>query len=191
MRSEGDRIAQAIQIGEENHQILRLAEAWCRNISHTKGPLGTGLIEEMTGLPVGGGSLRCDFATAPTIFGMQLKNTAVGFYEENCIGCVDRAATDATEHLGSWADVRIAERGRMDAEAARQHQEALEASRMRAANRRFCSVGLIQLHSRSSTFSTKWTQRQNKEAETTNQARRDGSRRLFGRTCRAHDNGRH
>ena len=137
MDTPDDEIAQAIQIGEENLEVLRLADAFCQNISYTRGPFGVGLIEEQSGLPISGGSLRCDFASAPSIFGMRLKETAVGFYEKNCIGCGDRAATKSPEHLGTWADARIAKRERLRANAAQERIEALEASRSRAANRRF------------------------------------------------------
>lgn len=135
--TDRDEIAQAIRIGQENLEILRLAGDWCLNIGHTRGPFGVGLIEEQSGLPISGGSLRCDFAKAPSIFGMQLKETAVDFYEENCIGCGDRVATAAHEHLGTWADSQIAERKRLNAEAAQEHQQAIEACKSRAANRRF------------------------------------------------------
>ena len=136
MDDESDEYAKAIQIGEENLQILLLAADWCTNMSYTKGPFGVGLIEEMTMLPVSGGSLRCEFAKAPSIFGMQLKETAVGFYEQNCIGCADRVITEATEHLGTWADAQIAERERSKAQAEEERREAEEASRTRAASRR-------------------------------------------------------
>lgn len=134
--SDRDEIARAIRIGEENLEILRLAGDWCQNIDYTRGPFGVGLIEEQSGLPISGGSLRCDFANAPSIFGMQLQETAVGFYEENCIGCAERVATDAPEHLGTWADARIAERERLSQEAAQARQEAEEACSDRAAKRR-------------------------------------------------------
>lgn len=109
-----------LETGLENLTVLRLAAAWCQNTSVTKGPLGTGVVEELTGLPVTGGSLRCDYAKAPAIFGMRLEMLAVRFYEENCIGCPHRKPTEATEHLGTWADSIIAER---EEERAR-HEEA-------------------------------------------------------------------
>jgi hypothetical protein len=134
--SDRDEVARAIRVGEENLEILRLAGDWCQNIDRTRGPFGVGLIEEQFGLPVSGGSLRCDFAKAPSLFGMQLKETAVRFYEENCIGCADRVATAAHQHLGTWADSQIAERQRLNAEAEQKRQQAIEACKSRAANRR-------------------------------------------------------
>ena len=127
---------EAIAIGQENLELLLLADAWCQNISHTRGPLGMGIPEAMTGLPISGGSLRCDFAKPPRSYGMQLAHSAVAFYEENCIGCPERVPTDAVEHLGTWADALIAEREKRAAAAAQQRRDADKASKRRAVDRR-------------------------------------------------------
>ncbi len=82
-----DDIDRTTAIGIENAEILTLAANWCENIGVTRGPMGVGLVEQVTGLPVGGGSLRCSHAHTPTSFGMQLKFSAADFYQENCIGC--------------------------------------------------------------------------------------------------------
>jgi len=127
--------ADAIQVGLENLAVLQLAAGWCQNIGVTKGLMGTGLVEQMTGLPISGGSLRCDFAKAPQSFGMQLKMNAIAFYNDNCVGCPHRAPTDATEHLGTWASGVAAEadeRGRQLEEA---RQRAAEARSQRRATR--------------------------------------------------------
>ena len=129
--------SKAIEIGKENLEILVLASAWCENINVTKGPLGTGLLEQVTGLPISGGSLRCDFAKAPTSFAMSLVNTALGFYERNCIGCPSRKPTSQTVHLGTWAEARIQERERRGAEAEQERIKAEEDRVKRVAVRRF------------------------------------------------------
>ena len=72
----------AVAIGQENLELLRLADAWCQNVSYTRGPFGIGIIEASTGLPISGGSLRCDFAKPPQSYGMQLAHGAVAFYEK-------------------------------------------------------------------------------------------------------------
>ncbi len=105
-----DMYNDAIQLGLENLEILRLAAAWCENIGQTSGPLGIGDLQAATGLPITGGSLRCEYATAPTSFGASLTASSVEFYERNCIGCPHRKPTGATEHLGTYADSLIAER---------------------------------------------------------------------------------
>jgi hypothetical protein len=120
-----DAYDSAIGTGLENLQILRLAAGWCENIGVTKGPMGTGMLEAATGLPISGGSLRCEHAKAPTSFSMSLRHGAPAFYEANCVGCAHRKPTQAIEHLGTWADGIIAERRReqRDIEQARDNAE--------------------------------------------------------------------
>ena len=132
-----DEYKRAIRIGQENLEILRLAKAWCKNIDYTRGPFGRGLLEAASGLPISGGNLRCDFAEAPKSFTMRLVASAVDFYENNCIGCSDRKATDATDHLGTWSSARIAERAELETQAALQRCESEAARRDRATARRF------------------------------------------------------
>ena len=127
----------AIQIGQENLAVLRLARAWCDNIDYTRGPFGIGLIEAASGLPISGGNLRCDFAEPPTSFAARLAAGAVDFYERNCIGCTDRKATDASVHLGTWSEAHIAERAELETQAARQRCDVETACRERATARRF------------------------------------------------------
>ena len=131
-----DLYDQAIETGLDNLAILQLAAAWCQNVAVTKGPMGTGEVELLTGLPISGGSLRCDYAMAPTIFGMRLEASAVSFYEENCIGCPHRKPTGATDHLGTWADAVVAEREEERQRHERARQDAAGARRRRREHRR-------------------------------------------------------
>jgi hypothetical protein len=131
-----DLLNQALGTGLENLAVLQLAAAWCQNIGDTKGPMGTGMVEQITGLPISGGSLRCDYAKAPTMFGMSLEHTALDFYEQNCIGCAHRKPTDATEHLGTWADALIAERDEQCRQQEEAHRQAVEARQRRHKERR-------------------------------------------------------
>ena len=127
----------AIQNGKENLKILQLAAAWCRNADYTKGPFGTGLLEVSTGLPISGGSLRCDFADAPSVFAHNLRDTALDFYESNCVGCTHRVQTGVTEHLGNWANARISARKRDLIRIEEERRAAIEARNTRATRRRF------------------------------------------------------
>ncbi len=98
--------------------------------------MGTGMVEEMTGLPISGGSLRCEYAKAPTMFSMVLEHTALDFYEQNCIRCLHRKPTDATEHLGTWADALIAEREELRRQQEKALRQAMEERRRRHQERR-------------------------------------------------------
>ncbi|MGA3057390.1 MAG: hypothetical protein ABSE70_05035 [Candidatus Limnocylindrales bacterium] len=133
-QEEWDR---TVQIGLDNLAILKLAGAWCEHVgSTTEGHLGVGMIQRVTGLPVSGGSLRCEYARGPTSFGMRLADSAVGFYEENCVGCAHRKPTTATEHLGTYADSIIAEREQQLAEAENERLGREETRRRRREARR-------------------------------------------------------
>src|SRR4051794_35000997 len=77
--------------------------------------MGVGIIEQQTGLPVSGGTFRCDFARKPAPEGMQLAGIALAFYERNCAACKDRSPTGIVPNLGTWA-AEIADK-RREAEA--------------------------------------------------------------------------
>ena len=126
----------ALGRGVANLEILALAAAWCQNIGQTNGPLGVGELQLATGLPITGGSLRCDHARAPTSFGHSLVESSVEFYEANCVGCPHRKPTSATEHLGTYADAVIAERKDQERLAEQERLEAVEALHGRRADRR-------------------------------------------------------
>lgn len=131
----GEMYAETIQVGLDNLAVLQLAADWCQNIGVTKGPMGTGLMEQLTGLPISGGSLRCDFAKAPQSFGMQLKMNAIAFYNDNCVGCPHRAPTDAKDHLGTWASSVATEAAERERQIEEAQQRAAEARSQRRATR--------------------------------------------------------
>lgn len=122
------QIQQVTEIGQENRGILMLAAAWCKHIDVERGPMGVGVVEQLTGLPISGGSLRCQYAEPATTFGMQLKGTAVAFYEQNCIGCPHHSPTGTTPNLGTWADEIIAVR--------KEEERKAEEARLEEAQRR-------------------------------------------------------
>ncbi|MFI5258995.1 MAG: hypothetical protein ACHQ01_05215 [Candidatus Limnocylindrales bacterium] len=131
-----DLMDEAVAIGLANAQVLALAAAWCQNLGVTKGPMGTGYVEVVTGLPISGGSLRCEFAKAPTVFGMDLQGTSIAFYEANCVGCPHHKPTGTPEHLGTWADKVIADRREQERRLGEERERAAEARRQRASARR-------------------------------------------------------
>jgi hypothetical protein len=126
-------IDKALAIGQQNAALIVLARNWCEHADYTKGPMGTGELEIETGLPIGGGSLRCDYAKVQTEYGMVLERTSLDFYEQNCVGCPHRKPTGRTPDLSTWADELIAER----TEAARKAEdERTQAQTEREARRR-------------------------------------------------------
>ncbi len=118
----------AMNVGLENLEILRLANAWCEHATMSGG-MGVGLLEQATGLPINGGSLRCDYAKAPPqLIGMQLAHSALAFYEANCVGCADRVPGGEEPNLATWA---LEQRRQRDAERARLERERADESTRR------------------------------------------------------------
>ncbi len=82
-------IQRAISIGEANKRVTELAQNWCAHLRvELRG--GVGIVEQMTGLPIGMRAITCEYARARGIAGMDLEHVAIDFYERNCIGCQDR-----------------------------------------------------------------------------------------------------
>jgi Fe-S-cluster formation regulator IscX/YfhJ len=84
-----DAIAKAFRIGEANAKIVALAQNWCAHLQIQRWG-GTGMVEEMTGLPVGTRFFKCDYASATGMAGMDLRHIALDFYDRNCKGCDKR-----------------------------------------------------------------------------------------------------
>jgi hypothetical protein len=73
-------IEKAIQIGESNAEIIKLAENWCAHLEVEKSA-GTGLVELQTGLPIGMRSFKCEHASAAGWAGMDLAHIVLDFYD--------------------------------------------------------------------------------------------------------------
>ena len=131
-----DRQEELVELGRENARIIGLAKSWCANIRSDRGMMGVGLVEQMTGLPIGGGTFRCDHARFPAPHGMRLNSIALEFYASNCRECEHREpAGPLLEHLGSWAESHLARREQQDQESQRVRQIADEEREMRRAAR--------------------------------------------------------
>jgi hypothetical protein len=81
-----DRIHQAIEAGQKNLQTMKLIHNWCANAKIVKHG-GTGLVEMQTGLPIGHHFIECPHAPAGGMAAWDLADTAIDFYDRNCIDC--------------------------------------------------------------------------------------------------------
>ena len=79
----------AIAIGEANQRTGELLRNWCGHLRIEKLGWG-GLVEQMTGLPIGPRSLACSHATAGGFGGADLTFIALDFHDRNCAGCGHR-----------------------------------------------------------------------------------------------------
>ena len=87
------KIQEAVAMGERNIKIAKLAQNFCRNLKVEKSRLGgTGIVEEMTGLPIGLMECRCQYARAHGLAGGDSEAIALDFYDRNCTDCDKREA---------------------------------------------------------------------------------------------------
>ena len=78
-------------LGRRNQEIIDLVGQHCRNARVEKSPhFGEGMIEQLTGLPIGGREVKCPHASNPSFAGMDLEQIAADFYRQNCVGCPHR-----------------------------------------------------------------------------------------------------
>ena len=138
-----DQIEQAVEIGRQNAHLISLGKAWCTHIRADRSGWGVGMVEEMTGLPITGGRFSCEFARRPSqLAGMQLAGTALGFYEDNCRGCADRAPGGRVPNLSTWAEPLLAERDEHEKAEAAAQQTALVERQKRAELRTLVAASL-------------------------------------------------
>ena len=84
------RFAEAVEIGEKNQRTAALVRNWCANARIEKHG-GVGIVEQMTGLPIGHHAIACDYAApGSTIAAWDLVDAALDFYGRNCVGCAHR-----------------------------------------------------------------------------------------------------
>jgi hypothetical protein len=83
-------IQRAIEIGKRNAAVIELLQNWCAHarVIHDG---GCGLVEQMTGLPIGARSIRCPHARAHGWSGMNMEVIVLDFHDRNCVGCEHRS----------------------------------------------------------------------------------------------------
>jgi len=116
-------IEDAIAAGKKNAATMDLVKNWCAHVRVEKFG-GTGLIEAQTGYPIGHHSLQCDHAPMGGAACWDLRDSALDFYDSNCINCSHRKPVG----LPNMSQL-VAER---DQAQARRDAEAKEAERREA-----------------------------------------------------------
>lgn len=110
-------ISDAVEMGERNKEVIELFRNWCAHVDVVIAG-GVGLVEEMTGLPIGMRSFRCPHARGLGIAGMRLEEVAIDFYRRNCADCKQRAPV-RLPNLSEIVNARDAEQDRKEAERVR------------------------------------------------------------------------
>ncbi len=79
----------ATEAGEHNRATMELVRNYCGQ-ARIKKFGGVGMIEQMTGLPIGNHGLECAHATAGGMFTWDFREAALDFYDRHCVDCDQR-----------------------------------------------------------------------------------------------------
>lgn len=132
-RAEDPRIRQAVEIGAKNRRTLNLLKNWCANVGIKKYG-GVGLVEQMTGDPIGHHFVVCEHARPGGMASFDLEESAVQFYDTNCVGCSYRKPV-GLPNLAELVAERDAVLRRKELEEERFRQDADAARAVRRAER--------------------------------------------------------
>lgn len=80
----------AVSQGKKNQETARLIKNWCAHARIDRFG-GVGLIEKMSGAPIGHHGVQCDHAPAGGMYCWSLEDAALDFYEKNCKSCEKRS----------------------------------------------------------------------------------------------------
>jgi len=128
------QVQRAITIGEANKRVLELVQNWCAHVTVEKEGWG-GLVEQMSGLPIGPRSVTCPHASATGFSGMDLKFIALDFYDRNCVGCAHRKPVRLPNLLSELVHERDQAAAASAAESARRDAAEATALQVRDAKR--------------------------------------------------------
>jgi hypothetical protein len=129
-RAEDPRIRQAIEIGAKNRRTLGLLQNWCAHVRIEKAG-GVGVVEQMTGDPIGHHFVVCDHAVPGGWASWDLAESAIQFHDTNCVGCPHRRPVG----LPSLAEL-VAERDAAVRRKALEEEQATQIANAAQAKRR-------------------------------------------------------
>jgi RNA polymerase sigma-70 factor (ECF subfamily) len=103
---------QALEQGRKNEETIVLIKKHCAHarVEYSQ-HMGHSMLEDMTGLPISGREMRCEYGRQPTSVALDLMRNALAYYEENCIGCAHRQV-QAVPNLKTAAEKAIEARRR-------------------------------------------------------------------------------
>lgn len=125
----------ALEQGRRNEDAIVLIKKHCAHARVEYSPhMGHSMLEDMTGLPISGREMRCEYGRPATTVGWDLLGNALTFYEENCVGCSHRDV-QAIPNLKTVAEEAIEARRRDKERESRAREEARAAHVARAQRR--------------------------------------------------------
>ena len=84
-----ERIQDTVAHGQKNQRTAERIQNWCRNARISRFG-GIGLVEQMTGVPIGHMGVECDHAPTGGMQSWDLEDAAIDFYVRNCEHCDKR-----------------------------------------------------------------------------------------------------
>jgi hypothetical protein len=144
---------QALELGHRNAAAIELVRKHCANARVEHHPLGgIGMLEQMTGLPIGMKTVKCDHAPKPPNFvGAEFLPVALSFYKNNCVGCPYRIPVGVpnlktvAEEYEQQEQVEAERRKRVEERERKDREERHRARERRVMNEPTTSRGLIRL----------------------------------------------
>jgi hypothetical protein len=128
-------IQNAIEAGRRNADSFQLVKNWCAHVRIERMG-GGGMVEAMTGLPIGHHGLACDHAPAGGLMCWDTRDAALDFYDRNCANCPLRQPV-GIPNLLTW----VAERDAVLTERRAAEEAAAQES---AAKLRSCAWALLR-----------------------------------------------
>lgn len=135
-----DRIERVAAQGRVNKANFRLVENWCAHIRIERSG-GVGMIEQMTGDPIGHFGPACDHADAGSMMSWDIRDSAVDFYDRHCSTCAVRKPV-REPNLSQWVAERDAAVADQQARLAAAAQAATDAATVRREQRTALKAGL-------------------------------------------------
>jgi hypothetical protein len=84
-----DSYKNAVEAGQRNLRATKLLSNWCFHAELVRSP-GRGMIEAVTGLPIGHMGVECKFSKKNSMHCWLLEDSAYDFYLSNCKDCKER-----------------------------------------------------------------------------------------------------
>ena len=85
-----ERIQETVLHGQKNQRTAQRIRNWCRNARIARSG-GIGMVEQMTGVPIGHMGIECDHAPESGMHCWDLEDAAINFYLANCEHCDKRS----------------------------------------------------------------------------------------------------
>jgi hypothetical protein len=133
MRGERD-IERAVADGERNVQTAKLIHNWCAHIRILRDG-ARGMVEQMTGAPIGHASVDCEFAKDQRgLMTWDWAEAAISFHDRNCVGCEHRKPV-GLPNISKLVEARDRSRAQRDQAANEEKSKQLAAYQDRELSR--------------------------------------------------------